>query len=240
MKDINLVEILKNAPVGTILYSPLCGKCTIERIEVNKNDIYPIHLKTKRGSLQLTKYGKFNTDYDGECLLFPRAWNRNWGVWQHSLINIGDYVTNINGATYQIIESKDSIGQVLAKNTRGIIVTLRYCNLRYASVEEIEKYNRMLLGYIENSETEEEIKTEEEIEKVWSIDDFKPFDKVLVKDEDSIGWKCDIFSSYYKNDKFPYHCIGNIWANMIPYNEETKHLLGTKDDTPKKYKIWEN
>ena len=30
------------------------------------------------------------------------------------------------------------------------------------------------------------------------------------------------------------------WTQCIPYNEETKHLVGTRDDCPEYYKWWED
>lgn len=54
---------------------------------------------------------------------------------------------------------------------------------------------------------------------------FKPFDKVLVRDRDSMKWKCDLFSySDFENQQ--YVCTGSAWRQCIPY-ECNKHLLGT-------------
>lgn len=58
--------------------------------------------------------------------------------------------------------------------------------------------------------------------------EFKPFDKVLVRDnyKDS-KWGCDLFS--HKNEDGLYVCIGQIWENCIPY-EGNEHLLGTTEN----------
>ena len=67
---------------------------------------------------------------------------------------------------------------------------------------------------------------------------FQPFDKVLVRDYTYKNWTIDLFA--YKNDKEKY--IGGLvclWKQCIPYNEETKHLIGTKEDCPEYYKWWE-
>lgn len=53
---------------------------------------------------------------------------------------------------------------------------------------------------------------------------FKPFDKVLVRDGDDDKWVCDIFSHIDENDC--YYCVGTRWHQCIPY-EGNKHLLGT-------------
>lgn len=56
---------------------------------------------------------------------------------------------------------------------------------------------------------------------------FKPFDQVLVRNNEKNTWKCDIFSHYIKSDTFPYMCVGNAYVYCIPYNENTAHLVGT-------------
>ena len=59
----------------------------------------------------------------------------------------------------------------------------------------------------------------------------KAFDKVLVKIAGRT-WTADFFSHYDENDEaLPYVCIGyGRVTHCIPYNEETKHLLGTTDE----------
>lgn len=53
---------------------------------------------------------------------------------------------------------------------------------------------------------------------------FKPFDKVLVRDDNEAEWKCDFFSNI-SNSGY-YHCINAGWKQCIPY-EGNEHLLGT-------------
>lgn len=62
--------------------------------------------------------------------------------------------------------------------------------------------------------------------------ELKPFDKVLVRDSDDGEWKADFFSHnrLVKDSDYYFSCVGNMWRHCIPYNEETKHLLGTTDD----------
>ena len=61
----------------------------------------------------------------------------------------------------------------------------------------------------------------------------KPFDKVLVRDDCESEWQCDIFSHInYGLEMFPYKCTGCSYRYCIPYNEETKHLIGTKKKHP--------
>lgn len=61
--------------------------------------------------------------------------------------------------------------------------------------------------------------------------EFKPFQKVLAKFDEDCEWMPDFFYYYDKSDsEMPYVCIANGRAiECIPYNDETKHLLGTTD-----------
>ena len=64
----------------------------------------------------------------------------------------------------------------------------------------------------------------------------QPFDKVLIRNVDNGFWNAAFFS--YIAGQWV-NCVGSGTAECIPYNEETKHLLGTKEDCPKFYKWWE-
>ena len=52
---------------------------------------------------------------------------------------------------------------------------------------------------------------------------FKPFDKVLVRDGDTEAWKCNLFG--YINKNGDYMCVNGPWKQCIPY-EGNDHLLG--------------
>ena len=65
----------------------------------------------------------------------------------------------------------------------------------------------------------------------------QPFDKVLVRDEDN-HWTADLFS--HIDDSIGKVCCSVfLWKQCVPYNDETKHLVGTTDDCPEYYKWWE-
>ena len=67
----------------------------------------------------------------------------------------------------------------------------------------------------------------------------QPFDKVLVRDVYKGCWACTLFSHIDNDVSFPVYCSSDCFATCIPYNEETKHLVGTSDDCPDYYKWWE-
>ena len=68
----------------------------------------------------------------------------------------------------------------------------------------------------------------------------KPFDKVLVRDEGGV-WDCDFFSYIRNRDiHHPYVTIASCCDLCIPYNDDTKHLVGTTDEAPEYYRCWED
>ena len=75
----------------------------------------------------------------------------------------------------------------------------------------------------------------------FDVNTLQPFDKVLVRDTCNECWICGLFSHKDPFDDriYPIVCVGTYYKFCIPYNEETKHLLGTRDDCPKYYKWWE-
>lgn len=57
--------------------------------------------------------------------------------------------------------------------------------------------------------------------------EFKPFDKVLVRDSQSDKWRVNLFG-YIDKDEY-YHCAFANWVYCIPY-AGNEHLLGTTKD----------
>lgn len=58
--------------------------------------------------------------------------------------------------------------------------------------------------------------------------EFKPFDKVLVRDSKANKWRANLFS--HKNIGEPYYCVYASWNYCIPY-KGNEHLLGTTKDS---------
>lgn len=63
----------------------------------------------------------------------------------------------------------------------------------------------------------------------------KAFEKVLVRDNRLNRWRCDFYShqtNIEDNTAYRYTTAGNFYARCIPYNDDTKHLVGTTDEAP--------
>ena len=73
----------------------------------------------------------------------------------------------------------------------------------------------------------------------FNVNTLKPFDRVLVRDAHSRCWKID----FYGCNTNPYvgliNCASGSKPYCIPYNEETKHLVGTTEEAPEFYRYWE-
>ena len=58
----------------------------------------------------------------------------------------------------------------------------------------------------------------------------KAFDRVLVRHEYYHRWRCEFYSYIHDdNGGYPYVAISGAYKRCIPYNEETKHLVGTTE-----------
>ena len=68
---------------------------------------------------------------------------------------------------------------------------------------------------------------------------FQPFDKVLGRDTNDNCWIA-LFFGYIGKGSHRAVCGYFSWTQCIPYNEETKHLVGTSDDCPEYYKWWKD
>ena len=156
MKNLNLVEILKDCPKGTKLYSPLYGD--VELVKVDNDGNFPILVRLSNNAIEsFTKDGKLFTEYNGECMLFPSKDQRDWSKFKPKKL----------------------------------------------------KFDPKTL---------------------------QPFDKVLVRDKDCENWNCGFFSHKDASCAYHYRCIGTPYIYCIPYNEETKHLVGTNEEAPEFYR----
>lgn len=165
-ENIDLTKILKNCPKDTIFYSSIYEYVTV-RITITNKD-YPITLykSSVNGDFflcRLTKEGKYNNQFNGECTLFPSKEQRDW-------------------------------------------------NKFTAPWLKKEKFDPKTL---------------------------QPFDKVLVRIFKTAKWRCEHFSYFTEGYDQPY-MASTAYPYCIPYNDDTKHLVGTTEEAPDFYKYWKN
>ena len=167
-ENIDLTKILDGCPVGTVFYSTIFGKVSL--MGVHNNADLPIVIITGQGLMGLTSDGRYFSQYDGECTLFPSKDQRDW-------------------SKFERFWDKKSLDKSVA-----------------------EKFDPKTL---------------------------QPFDKVLARDFLSDDWMADFFEKIEKNNiHYNVSCVTSKWIQCIPYNKETKHLLGTRKECPEYYKWW--
>ena len=66
------------------------------------------------------------------------------------------------------------------------------------------------------------------------------FDRVLVRNYKTTKWRCEHFSHFDGDNYNP--CIASCcsYTFCVPYNDDTKHLVGTTDEAPEYYRYWED
>ena len=114
-------------------------------------------------------------------------------------------------------------------------------------------YDARFLFGISNSKSAEIMLFPSKDQRDWSK--FKPkkpkfdpktlkrFDKVMVFIDDI--WFCDLYSHHNDNTPyddyvaFSYVCVSTNANRVIPYNDDTKHIVGTNEEAPEFYKYWE-
>lgn len=74
-------------------------------------------------------------------------------------------------------------------------------------------------------------------DRKFDLNTLEPFDKVLVRNSKTELWLTDMFTFHI--DEPVAKCITGAYMQCIPYNEDTKHLLGTTNDCPEYFKWWE-
>ena len=78
-ENLNLVEILKDCPEGTKLYSPIYGDVEFLQVLEDSKEDYQIDVKLSDNTIDnFTKDGRINAEYNGECILFPSREQRDW------------------------------------------------------------------------------------------------------------------------------------------------------------------
>ena len=158
-ENLNLVEILKDCPKGTKLYSTVYGEVEFDCI--NKGEYFVKFIKSDGYRGSVSAQGLVLSCYDGECTLFPSREQRDWSKFKPK-------------------------------------------------------------------------------QPKFDPKTFQPFDKVLVRDSDEFRWGCGFYSHTQEQCKRKYVTLECCYKYCIPYNDDTKHLVGTAKEAPEYYRYWED
>ena len=260
-EKLNLVKILKDCHKGTKLYSSVFGEVELDHIDTSCSN-YPIIIRLKgvEGHESLTSEGKMFVDYDGECVLFPSRENRDWSKFKptcefkdgdilsykcaclkNRTIYIYRYHKTLNTA-YYVALSGDTDSTFKIGNKGECALNGYDGTARFATEEEKQKLFDAIKerGYKWNAETKT---LEKLVEPKFDPKTLKAFDKVLVRLTRDCIWNVTFFSHYDKEVNwgcYPFVTTScKSYDKVIPYNDETKHLLGTSDEAPEYYRYWE-
>lgn len=110
------------------------------------------------------------------------------------------------------------------------------CDLLPATKEQRDTFMKAMndAGYKWNMEKKKLNKKE-----VFDPKTLKPFDKVLARLNKQGIWYCELLS-FVEDDTNLVKCCGAYYQYCIPYNEDTKHLVGTTEEAPEFYRYWED
>lgn len=227
--NINIAEILKDYPKGTKLYSPLFGNVTLESINSYGTGT-TIEVKSYDSYYSFYKTGIYYKYAGAECLLFPSSKMRDWT----KFFKRGDMVITNGGGMAAVFDgwandTYTEFNTTINLYSDGNTGEEKVCDtllFRKATEEECKKFIEKIEGALKGKYNPKTL----QIEHVKPTCPFKPFDKVLVRDDPNQKWTVDIFSYYNQEDNdYPYICIGNYYCHCLPYNEQTAHLVGTKE-----------
>lgn len=125
---------------------------------------------------------------------------------------------------YSSFISLDLSSLTLSMGCRTSFFKKDLCKLRLATEEEKRQLFDALVKEGKAWDAEKKI-----IVDLKPKVEFKPFDKVVVRDKEDLVWFADLFSHIDKeNNRFA--CVGNFWNVCLPYNEETAKLIGTTNN----------
>ena len=226
-KEINIAEILKDMPEGTKLWTPILGVVVLDSVNYGIKP-YPILVRETTGGLTyfFTQYGRFDTTEGAESLLFPSEDMRDWS----KVFKEGDVLENTSDNVFpryvlfeKFIDDKYTTFEAITRIIVGseTIKSIIQDTLSYSKVEDEE----MAL------EIKKKIQNIVDKKPESSAPEFQPFDKVLVRDHDGQKWIPTLFGFFCQDEGyvFPYETACGAYKCCIPYNEKTKHLLGTTE-----------
>ena len=139
----------------------------------------------------------------------------------------GDVVVDSDGYLFLVSAIKNfnsvAVHAILYANNTLVIhhiptVVHSINEVTLASIKNKNKFYSTLIkkGYIYDKKQHKLVKQE-----------FKPFDRVLVRDKDTDTWEADIYLGYNEENKYcPYKCASMNYQFCIPY-EGNEYLLGT-------------
>ncbi len=138
----------------------------------------------------------------------------------NSKFNIDDFIL-YNGYTYKIIDILPALNS-------------------YKYVVRTTGDKSTWTNYVFFKKDEDYMSLQPNFKETFDLLTLKPYDKVLVRNIDIDEWHIDFFECIKIINTMPvFICMNHKVSQLIPYNEETKHLIGSKDLPPDFYINWQ-
>ena len=247
-ENIDLTKILKDCPEGTKLYTTIWGEVTFIKVSENVCNLYPIIIYNECDHVGLTKDGRYLINkQDSECILFPSKDQRDW-----SKFSAPWYKKEKMNTIAQIEKQRDKdkliqeLGKYKVKYTQEVLE--KYINsmnnknnerLRKTTIAFLKDFAEQgyenaveCIDWLEKQREQEEHKFkvgDKLIQNKFDPKTLKPFDKVLARDCLHVKWTCGFFSHIVVFDDVCKYNVGEILYTMcIPYNDDTKYLVGKR------------
>lgn len=255
-ENLNLVEILKDCPKDTKLYSIMHNE--VKFSEIREDSIICKAKILEKTLMPLWLNCEFRKDgtikgYPGtECVLFPSKDQRDWSKFkaeqiEPELIDGEIYYAKFYSIEWIYIYKRNNTFKTnyYAALMNGHLI--EYDKIFTTHNEDIkvlrkatEEEKRLFFETIKKNGRKWDADKKElvRIEPKFDISTLQPFDKVLGREDDNSLWNIDFYECY--NDELKcFGCAVMPYDQCIPYNDETKHLLRTTEMPPEKYITWE-
>ena len=222
----NLVSILKHCPEGTKLYSPIYGEVTFTRISI----INTILCKATKSNGEITsvdfnRFGRFSGEFsNSECVLFPSKDQRDWDKFRIPTKK-GDVIM-FNGQVPCLVTgdySQDKKNWVC-----GLLEDGDFCT----NIIHPSEWNAHFYTFATEEIKDELFKAMDKAGYTWDGEtlkkkpQFKPFEKVLVRDSELEKWECTLYSHFNSKVRYHHNTISGMYIMCIPF-EGNEHLVGT-------------
>jgi hypothetical protein len=251
---INIAEILKKKPKGTKLWTPIFGNVSLYKAHgLHEESIIEV-CTASSGIWPFTKDGKIKSrdEAQAEMTLFPSkdmldwskfAWKKGdvligagrriifekfteedytqfQGLYSLSIYDNGDlrnFTKNHYTRYFRKIDNDDNIKDYFEVLEKKFGIKLNRKTMEIEWPPEFNFFDRLIMSYKDLS-----CGLKQKIE-------LQPFAKVLVRNSEDEVWRPSFWGYRKGSNLFPYGTTSGVFKYCIPYNEKTKHLLGTTE-----------
>lgn len=223
-QKLNLCEVLKYCPEGEPFWSPMLGDVKF----------YDIKQRAGKVRVQMENWEVYGINTDGtiticgitspEIMLYPSRKQRDWSKFTAPWLKKD-----------KLVKPKFKVGDIIRHKETNKDDVYEISEV-YDDSYGIVGFNwRIYMKYQDQYEL---------VPNKFDPKTLKPFDRVLSK-FDGGCWSANLFSHIEEEDNEYYStcsfvCNGSLVKKCIPYNDETKHLVGTTDEAPDFYRYWED